>query len=98
MENLVEQFEQFDDLYLRERKFDVVQVVERVVKELLGRPGRGDLRSSRGVKEEAQIVVAHDLSPADTIGFKEQHFTSFITDVGGSTSHTAILALSLIHI
>lgn len=95
MEDLVEQFEQFDDLYLRERKFDVVQVVERVVKELLGHPGRSGLRDARGVKEEAQIVVAHDLSPVDTIGFKEQHFASFITDVGGSTSHTAILARSM---
>jgi len=95
MEHLVEQFEQFDDLYLRERKYDVVQVVERVVKELLGHPGRGGLRASKKTTEEAQIVVAHDLSPADTINFKEQRFASFITDVGGATSHTAILARSM---
>jgi phosphotransferase system enzyme I (PtsI) len=40
-------------------------------------------------------VVAHDLSPADVIAYKEHHFAAFVTDVGGSTSHTAILARSL---
>jgi len=95
MEHLVEQFEQFDDAYLRERKFDVVQVVERVVKELLGRPRRAQLKAAKGSKEEALIVVAHDLSPADTIAFKEHRFAAFITDVGGATSHTAILARSM---
>ncbi len=95
MEHLVEQFEQFDDTYLRERKFDVVQVVERVVKELLGHPGRATLKNAKKSKEESLIVVAHDLSPADTISFKEHRFAAFITDVGGGTSHTAILARSM---
>jgi phosphotransferase system enzyme I (PtsI) len=95
MERLVEQFDAIDDAYLRERKADVVQVVERVVKVLLGHPGRSALRARKGVKEADQIIVAHDLSPADTIGFKEQRFASFITDVGGATSHTAILARSM---
>ena len=95
MENLVDQFEQFDDPYLRERKFDVVQVVERVIKELLGHPGRAVMKTAKGVTEEQLIVVAHDLSPADVIAFKDHRFASFITDVGGSTSHTAILARSL---
>ncbi|NJD26243.1 MAG: phosphoenolpyruvate--protein phosphotransferase [Betaproteobacteria bacterium] len=95
MEHLVAQFEQFDDPYLRERKYDVVQVVERVIKELLGHPGRAVLKTAKGVTEEMLIVVAHDLAPADVITFKEHRFASFITDVGGSTSHTAILARSL---
>lgn len=96
MEDLVQQFEQFDDPYLRERKFDVVQVVERVIKELLGRPSKTVLKAAKGVvKEENLIVVAHDLSPADVITFKDHRFASFITDVGGATSHTAILARSL---
>jgi len=95
MEYLVEQFEQFDDPYLRERRFDVVQVVERVIKELVGRPGRAVTKAAKGVTEEMLIVVAHDLSPADVINFKEHRFASFITDVGGGTSHTAILARSL---
>jgi phosphotransferase system enzyme I (PtsI) len=95
MEHLVGQFEQFDDPYLRERKFDVVQVVERVIKELLGHPGRAVMKAAKGVTEETLIVVAHDLSPADVIAFKDHRFASFITDVGGATSHTAILARSL---
>jgi phosphotransferase system enzyme I (PtsI) len=95
MEHLVRQFEQFDDAYLRERKFDVVQVVERVIKELLGHPSRAVMKAGKGLKEETLIVVAHDLSPADVIAFKEHRFASFITDVGGATSHTAILARSM---
>src|SRR6185369_4760276 len=95
MEHLVREFEQFDDVYLRERKLDVRQVVERVIKELLGHPSRAVMRAGRGVKEEQLIVVAHDLSPADVITFKEHRFASFITDVGGATSHTAILARSM---
>ncbi|MCK6412908.1 MAG: phosphoenolpyruvate--protein phosphotransferase [Azonexus sp.] len=95
MEHLVGQFEQFDEPYLRERKFDVVQVVERVIKELLGHPRRAVVKSAKGIKEENLIVVAHDLSPADVINFKEHRFASFITDVGGATSHTAILARSM---
>ena len=95
MEHLVAQFDEFEDSYLRERKFDVIQVVERVIKELLGHPGRHRLKAAKNFKEDSLIVVAHDLSPADTIAFKEHRFASFITDVGGATSHTAILARSM---
>ncbi|KAB2923139.1 MAG: phosphoenolpyruvate--protein phosphotransferase [Dechloromonas sp.] len=95
MEHLVHQFEQFDDPYLRERKLDVRQVVERVIKELLGHPSRAVMKAGKGLKEETLVVVAHDLSPADVITFKEHRFASFITDVGGATSHTAILARSM---
>lgn len=95
MTHLVEQFEQFEDPYLRERGQDVRQVVERVVKELVDQPGHAALKSVKSTKEENLIVVAHDLSPADVISFKEHNFASFITDVGGATSHTAILARSL---
>ncbi|MHB1245264.1 MAG: phosphoenolpyruvate--protein phosphotransferase [Sulfuriferula sp.] len=92
MEQLVAQFEEIDDPYLRERKTDVVQVVERVIKELLGHPGHLPLAED---ERHDGILVAHDLSPADMIGFKRQQFAAFITDVGGATSHTAILARSL---
>jgi phosphotransferase system enzyme I (PtsI) len=87
MRLLVEQFEQIDDTYLRERGYDVRQAVERVVRELAGRPSR-----LKGVRGENRIVVAHDLSPADVMAFRNQDFASFVTDVGGATSHTAILA------
>ena len=88
---LVDQFEQIDDPYLRERKADVVQVGERVLKRLMGRPG---VLPAPGAEEQT-ILVAHDLSPADVIQFKHHHFGGFLTDLGGITSHTAIVARSL---
>ena len=66
MDVLVEQFDQIEDAYLRERKADIVQVVERVLKRLLGKPGA----LPPPVAEEQTILVAHDLSPADVIQFK----------------------------
>lgn len=92
MELLVEQFEAIEDAYLRERKADVVQVVERVVKVLLGHPGHLPPKRKDGL---GTIIVAHDLSPTDTIGFKDHAVAGFITDVGGPTGHTAIVARSL---
>jgi phosphotransferase system enzyme I (PtsI) len=92
MEKLVEQFEQIEDTYLRERKSDIQQAVERVLKALIG----GHALPQAALSEERKlIVVAHDLSPADMILFKRHHFGGFVTDVGGITSHTAILARSL---
>jgi len=88
---LVEQFDQIEDAYLRERKADIVQVCERILKRLMGKPG--SLPSP--VAEEQTILVAHDLSPADVIQFKSHHYGAFLTDVGGVTSHTAIVARSL---
>jgi phosphoenolpyruvate-protein phosphotransferase (PTS system enzyme I) len=88
---LVGQFDQIEDPYLRERKADVVQVGERVLKRLMGRPGTLPATSA----EEQTILVAHDLSPADVIQFKHHHFAAFLTDLGGATSHTAIVARSL---
>ena len=91
MESVVEQFDQIEDEYLRERKHDVVQVVERIIKVLLGRPSQVPVLE----QEKAIILVAHDISPADAIQFKHHQFAAFVTDVGGATSHTAILARSL---
>jgi phosphotransferase system enzyme I (PtsI) len=88
---LVGQFDQIEDPYLRERKADVVQVGERVLKRLMGRPGTLPAPSA----EEQTILVAHDLSPADVIQFKHHHFGAFLTDLGGASSHTAIVARSL---
>jgi phosphoenolpyruvate-protein phosphotransferase (PTS system enzyme I) len=91
MNVLVEQFEEIEDSYLRERKADVVQVVERVLKRLLGKPGALVPAGA----EQHTILVAHDLSPADVIQFKTHRYAGFITDLGGVTSHTAIVARSL---
>jgi phosphotransferase system enzyme I (PtsI) len=90
MNVLVEQFESIEDPYLRERKADVVQVVERVLKVLLGKAQRRPASA-----EDETILVAHDLSPADVIQFKSHHFAAFLTDLGGASSHTAIVARSL---
>jgi len=95
MEKLVEEFDSFEDEYLRERKHDVKQVTERLIKELTGGVGAGAIKLPKGVKEDTAVLVAHDLSPADVVAFKARNFAAFITDVGGATSHTAILARSM---
>ncbi|MDH4191948.1 MAG: phosphoenolpyruvate--protein phosphotransferase, partial [Betaproteobacteria bacterium] len=92
MEKLVAQFEEIEDDYLRERKADIQQVVERVLKALAGGQALGEVSASN---ERERIVVAHDLSPADMLLLKRHHFGGFVTDVGGVTSHTAIVARSL---
>jgi phosphotransferase system enzyme I (PtsI) len=91
MEILVHRFEEIEDAYLRERKADVQQVVERVLKGMLGTGHQPQAPEH----EENIIVVAHDFSPADMILFKQHQFAGFVTDVGGVTSHTAIVARSL---
>jgi phosphotransferase system enzyme I (PtsI) len=91
-EILVAQFDEFEDAYLRERQTDVTQVAERLLKQLLGHPGHQPPPERHDVET---ILVAHDLSPADLIQFKPHQYAAFITDVGGATSHTAIVARSL---
>ena len=92
MEKLVAQFEEMEDPYLRERRQDIEQVVERVLKALAG--GQTPAQPLPSAEHDL-IVVAHDLSPADMILFKRHKFGGFVTDVGGVTSHTAIVARSL---
>ena len=92
LDELLERFDEIEDNYLRERKADVIQVGERILKALMGHPGHvpppADL-------EQNNILVAHDLSPAELIIFKQHRFAAFITDIGGPMSHTAIVARSL---
>ena len=92
METLGEQFERIEDPYLRERGADMQQVVERVLKALIGDKAQPEPPRA---EEHKLIVVAHDLSPADMLLFKRHEYGGFVTDVGGVTSHTAILARSL---
>jgi len=94
MQHVVDQFDEFEDAYLRERKQDIVQVVERVLKVLQGK-ARKLAKRKPGAADDDLIVVANDLSPADTIQFKSLKIGGFVTDLGGSTSHTAIVARSL---
>ena len=93
-DTLLARFDEIEDEYLRERKTDVVQVAERVMKALSGNPGYVP-PPLRADSEHNLILVAHDLSPADVVQFKQHRFASFITDLGGTTSHTAVVARSL---
>jgi len=90
---LLARFDEIEDEYLRERKADVIQVAERVMKALSGQPGY--VPPPRTDTGQNLILVAHDLSPADVVQFKRHQFASFITDLGGTTSHTAVVARSL---
>ncbi|MEM5386964.1 phosphoenolpyruvate--protein phosphotransferase [Paraburkholderia phymatum] len=92
LERLTRHFDEVEDEYLRERKADIEQVVERVLKALAG--ATVSLVSIHGRCDE-MIVVAHDIAPADMMQFKTQTFQGFVTDLGGRTSHTAIVARSL---
>ncbi len=99
LEVIARQFDEMDDEYLRERKADVEQVVERLLSVLARRDG--DQRALAGARpptdlgEDPLVLVANDVAPADMIQFKRSIFTGFVTDVGGKTSHTAIVARSL---
>ena len=104
LEIIVRQFEEMEDPYLRERKADMEQVGERVLHCLKGtgalvvqpkRPQRPQQELQLGDTDVPLVLVAHDLSPADMLQFKQSVFTGFVTDVGGKTSHTAIVARSL---
>ncbi len=95
IDELSAQFDEIEDPYLRERKADIQQVGERVLKVLTGSastlPGGDGSEESVG----SMIVVAHDISPADMLQFKDRAFGGFVTDLGGQNSHTAIVARSL---
>jgi phosphoenolpyruvate-protein phosphotransferase (PTS system enzyme I) len=98
LEQLVKQFDAIDDEYLRERSTDVRQVVERVVNALAGgRPTRVAFTKQLAPGERL-ILIAQDLAPADVLHLKDRadvDLAGFITELGGPTSHTAILARSL---
>lgn len=83
-------FDGIEDEYLRERRSDVDAVGDRIQYNLAG-----EVRQSLTDIESKVIVVAHDLSPADTLQIDRDKIIGFVTDVGGRTSHTSILARSL---
>jgi len=102
------QFDEMDDPYLRERKGDLEQVVERMLRHMKGvanvMPHSMSKKAATSRQQDLQlddgmdvplVLVAHDLSPADMLQFKQSVFAGFVTDVGGKTSHTAIVARSL---
>ena len=105
-EMIARQFDEMEDEYLRERKADLEQVVERVLRAMKGVASPVHHRNQGARKQHKEllhddkldvplVLVAHDLSPADMLQFKQSLFAGFATDVGGRTSHTAIVARSM---
>ena len=111
-EIIARQFDEMEDEYLRERKADLEQVVERILRYMKGvasplqqprqsaKAGSSRRDSQQGLLLDDTIdvplvLVAHDISPADMMQFKQSLFAGFATDVGGKTSHTAIVARSM---
>jgi phosphoenolpyruvate-protein phosphotransferase (PTS system enzyme I) len=98
LNDLLEQFSEIEDPYLKERAHDIRQVAERVIKALNAQKKdaleNATLLSPSDVGVES-IIVAHDIAPHDMLRFKEHAFTGFVTDLGGKTSHTAIVARSM---
>jgi phosphotransferase system enzyme I (PtsI) len=90
LQNLMETFHRIEDPYLRERGHDLRQIGHRVLENLAGRP----VDSVAAIRDPV-IIVAHDLSPADTAQILKSPILGFATDVGSRTSHTAITARSL---
>jgi phosphotransferase system enzyme I (PtsI) len=107
LEIIARQFDEMEDPYLRERKADLEQVVERMLRFMRGVaspvvapvPGSSENKGGEAAPEAAAevplVLIAHDLSPADMLQFKQSVFAGFVTDVGGKTSHTAIVARSM---
>lgn len=92
---LAEQFAAMEDDYLRERAADIRQVIERVLRVLSGSPPLlAGLTDTTG-NGDPLIVVARDISPADMLRLRGGRFAAFLTDLGGPTSHTAIVARSM---
>ena len=108
LEVIARHFDEMEDAYLRERKADLEQIVERVLRAMKGAASPMASHAQRPARKQSQqdlqlddtvdvplVLVAHDLSPADMLQFKHSVFAGFITDVGGRTSHTAIVARSM---
>ncbi len=107
LEVLSRQFDEMEDEYLRERKADLEQVAERILRYMKGAASPAAQPAAAGRRRTQQdlllddsvdvplVIVAHDLSPADMLQFKQSVFAGFVTEVGGRNSHTAIVARSM---
>ena len=83
-------FESMDNEYMRERAADIKDVSKRVILNLSGKGG-----DAFAVTEPNTIIVAHDLTPSDTAQLDRSKVTGFLTNIGGRTSHSAIMARTL---
>jgi phosphotransferase system enzyme I (PtsI) len=95
IDELSAQFDEIEDAYLRERRNDIQQVGERVLKVLTGTESKLPRLANVDEASAHMIVIAHDISPADMLQFRDRAFGGFVTDLGGQNSHTAIVARSL---
>ncbi len=108
LEIVARQFDEMEDAYLRERKADIEQIVEKVLRVMQGQSLKSAARLpatthkpmrhgllSQDTGDLPLVLVAHELSPSDMLEFKQGVFAGFVTDVGGKTSHTAIVARSM---
>ncbi|MCC6301682.1 MAG: phosphoenolpyruvate--protein phosphotransferase [Gammaproteobacteria bacterium] len=92
-DTLVRVFEEMDDPYLRTRRDDVDHVVNRIQRNLQGNYDPG--HDGRGGQLNGAILIAGDVSPAETLQMHQQGIAAVVTEYGGPNSHTAILARSL---
>jgi phosphotransferase system enzyme I (PtsI) len=90
MDRLIEAFDAIEDPYLRERKSDLNYIAQRIFRNLAG-----DKHDEIDRIKGNVVVVAHDLSPADTIQLNLKNVAGFVTDIGGRVSHTAILSKAM---
>jgi phosphoenolpyruvate-protein phosphotransferase (PTS system enzyme I) len=96
LEAVSAQFDEIDDPYLRERKADVQQIVDRILRAMQGDIGLEEaVLESHSQDDDGWILVAKDISPADMLILRRHRFLGFVTETGSATSHTAILARSL---
>jgi phosphoenolpyruvate-protein phosphotransferase (PTS system enzyme I) len=95
IDELSAQFDEIEDAYLRERKVDIQQVGERVLKVLVGSAHAMPKKNPDDASPAQLVLVAHDISPADMLQFRDRAFSGFVTDLGAQNSHTAIVARSL---
>lgn len=89
-EMFVGMFESMDNEYMRERAADIKDVTNRVLRHILG----VKVVDLAGLDEEV-VLIAHDLTPSDTATMNKKMVLGFLTDIGGRTSHTAIMARTL---
>ena len=90
VEKIKKIFSRMDDPYMRERQDDINHVAERILRQLM----KSEYDSIEKISKDV-ILIAHDLSPADTMQLNLKKIKAFVTDLGGRTSHTAIIARSM---
>lgn len=106
LEVVARQFDEMEDEYLRERKADLEQITEKVLRAMQGQSTTSVLPVAAARKtataelqledtDTPLVLIAHEISPSDMLQFKQGLFAGFVTDVGGKTSHTAIVARSM---